>query len=121
MAARLEALELFALAGVDLTSPEPVEKTFGVLAGMVTRWEALELSARAGVEPTSHEPVEKAFGTLAGKLHRLRLRRNRRQRKNLRHLCRTNQIPHAQCLTNIVQPVRIRKRQMGRPAIVCVD
>jgi oligoendopeptidase F len=33
--------ELFALAGVDLTSPEPVEKTFGVLAGMVERLEEL--------------------------------------------------------------------------------
>jgi len=33
--------ELFALAGVDLTSPEPVEKTFGVLAGMVARLEEL--------------------------------------------------------------------------------
>ena len=33
--------ELFALAGVDLTSPEPVEKTFGVLAGMVERLEGL--------------------------------------------------------------------------------
>lgn len=33
--------KLFALAGVDLTSPEPVEKTFGVLAGMVARLEAL--------------------------------------------------------------------------------
>lgn len=33
--------ELFAVAGVDLTSPEPVEKTFGVLAGMVARLEEL--------------------------------------------------------------------------------
>ena len=33
--------ELFALAGVDLTSPQPVEKTFGVLAGMVARLEEL--------------------------------------------------------------------------------
>ncbi len=31
--ARWEALELPALAGVDLTSPEPVEETRGVLAG----------------------------------------------------------------------------------------
>lgn len=28
---------LFALAGVDLTSPKPAEKTFGVLAGVVQR------------------------------------------------------------------------------------
>lgn len=33
--------ELFALAGVDLTNPAPVEKTFGVLAGMVERLESL--------------------------------------------------------------------------------
>ncbi|MBX3053219.1 MAG: oligoendopeptidase F [Caldilineaceae bacterium] len=33
--------ELFAMAGVDLTSPAPVEKTFGVLAGMVERLERL--------------------------------------------------------------------------------
>jgi len=32
---------IFALASVDLTSPTPVEKTFGVLAGMVARLEAL--------------------------------------------------------------------------------
>ena len=31
--------ELFALAGVDLTSPQPVEKTFAVLAGMAARLE----------------------------------------------------------------------------------
>jgi len=33
--------ELFDLAGVDLTSPKPVEKTFGMLAGMVARLEEL--------------------------------------------------------------------------------
>jgi len=33
--------ELFALTGVDLTSPAPVEKTFGVLAGMVARLEEM--------------------------------------------------------------------------------
>ncbi|HRJ41388.1 MAG: oligoendopeptidase F [Caldilineaceae bacterium] len=33
--------ELFALAGVDLTSPEPVEKTFAVLGGMVERLEGM--------------------------------------------------------------------------------
>jgi len=30
-------LDALKLAGVDMTSPEPVETTFGVLAGMVDR------------------------------------------------------------------------------------
>ncbi|MCK5314567.1 MAG: oligoendopeptidase F family protein, partial [Anaerolineales bacterium] len=34
-------LEALKLAGVDLTSPEPVEQTFGVMAGMVDRLEEL--------------------------------------------------------------------------------
>jgi len=34
-------LEALRLAGVDLTTPEPVEQTFGVLAGLVDRLEAL--------------------------------------------------------------------------------
>jgi oligoendopeptidase F len=34
-------METLALAGVDMTSPEPVEKTFGVLAGLVDRLEEL--------------------------------------------------------------------------------
>ena len=34
-------LDALTIAGVDMTSPEPVEKTFGVLAGMVDRLEQL--------------------------------------------------------------------------------
>ncbi len=34
-------LDALADAGVDLTSPEPVEETFEVLAGLVDRLEAL--------------------------------------------------------------------------------
>jgi oligoendopeptidase F len=34
-------MELFKLAGVDMSSPEPVEKTFGVLAELVDRLEQL--------------------------------------------------------------------------------
>jgi oligoendopeptidase F len=34
-------LDALKLAGVDLTTPEPVEKAFGVLAGMVDRLEQL--------------------------------------------------------------------------------
>ncbi|MFQ5577450.1 MAG: M3 family metallopeptidase, partial [Anaerolineae bacterium] len=37
----LYPLEALKLAGVDLTTPEPVEQTFGVLAGMVDRLETL--------------------------------------------------------------------------------
>ncbi|MCZ6632613.1 MAG: oligoendopeptidase F [bacterium] len=35
------AMDLFELAGVDMTSPEPVEKTFGVLSNLVDRLEKL--------------------------------------------------------------------------------
>jgi oligoendopeptidase F len=43
-------METLKLAGVDMTSPEPVEKTFGVLASMVDRLEELvEERAGAGV------------------------------------------------------------------------
>jgi oligoendopeptidase F len=34
-------LDALHMAGVDLTSPEPVEKAFGVLAGLVDRLEKL--------------------------------------------------------------------------------
>ncbi len=37
----LYPLDALKLAGVDLTTPEPVERTFGVLAGMVDRLEGL--------------------------------------------------------------------------------
>ncbi len=37
----LYPLEALKLGGVDLTTPEPVERTFGVLAGMVDRLEGL--------------------------------------------------------------------------------
>jgi oligoendopeptidase F len=36
-------LDAVKLAGVDMTSPEPVEKTFDVLSGMVDRLEDLVL------------------------------------------------------------------------------
>ena len=35
------ALDVLRKAGVDLTSPEPVEETFAVLASLVDRLEAL--------------------------------------------------------------------------------
>jgi oligoendopeptidase F len=35
------AMDLFELAGVDMTKPEPVEKTFGVLSDLVDRLEKL--------------------------------------------------------------------------------
>jgi oligoendopeptidase F len=37
----LYSMDLFKLAGVDMSTPEPVEKTFGVLADMVERLEQL--------------------------------------------------------------------------------
>lgn len=37
----LYSMELFNLAGVDMTTPNPVEKAFGVLADMVDQLEAL--------------------------------------------------------------------------------
>ena len=37
----LYPLDALQLAGVDLTSPEPVEKAFAVLAGLVDRLEKL--------------------------------------------------------------------------------
>jgi oligoendopeptidase F len=36
-------LDALQLAGVDLTSPEPVEKAFSVLAGLVDRLEKLQV------------------------------------------------------------------------------
>jgi oligoendopeptidase F len=38
------ALEVLRAAGVDLTSPEPVEETFAVLSGLVDRLESLAAS-----------------------------------------------------------------------------
>jgi oligoendopeptidase F len=40
-------LNALARAGVDLASPEPVEETFGVLAGLVDRLEVLTASSSA--------------------------------------------------------------------------
>ena len=37
----LYPLEALKLAGVDLTTPQPVEETFSVLAGLVDRLEGL--------------------------------------------------------------------------------
>lgn len=43
-------LETLQLAGVDMTSPEPVEQTFGVMAQLVDRLERLlEVGAKAGI------------------------------------------------------------------------
>ena len=68
--------ELFALAGVDLTSPAPVVKTFGVLAGMLARFQVLAgrnrwRNPKELFALTSPAPVEKTFGVLVGMVARL--------------------------------------------------
>ena len=40
--------ELFKLAGVDMNDPEPIEKAFGVLAGMIDQLEETTIRDTVG-------------------------------------------------------------------------
>jgi oligoendopeptidase F len=41
MCSPIYALDAFAIGGVDMTTPEPIEQAFGVLDDIVNRLEAL--------------------------------------------------------------------------------